>query len=130
MSDIKNNTLDLDDECSDSEEMMIKTTIKTKQKNIVNYNDDSDDSNDEDVLYEDNIDDEMILLELTLTRDDFDLLQKQGLIINDDMEPDNVSLILNNLFNSNKNYLNDKFISLIFISGIILGIIMCKYLNK
>ena len=73
-------------------------------------------------IVEDNIfDDDMIILEISLTPDDFKFLKENKMIIG---EGDNCILILNKLMQK-----NDKSIN--FLNGFLLGLLYSKYyINK
>jgi hypothetical protein len=110
------NIIDIDDECSESEQEILNN-------NINNCTDETDEENQMELeIVEDNIfDDDMIILEISLTPDDFKFLKENKMIIG---EGDNCILILNKLMQK-----NDKSIN--FLNGFLLGLLYSKYyINK
>jgi hypothetical protein len=125
-----NNTIDIDDESSECEELILKSRIIRD-----NYSDSDNDSVNkekieicnEEIL--DILDDDMVILEISLTPDDFTLLKENKIIIGDGEE---CILILNDLIKNckNKEHNQDYKDKFKFIHGFIMGLIYSKYIKK
>ena len=109
------NIIDIDDECSESEQEILNN-------NINNCTDNSEDENQMELeIIEDNIfEDDMIILEISLTPDDFKFLKENKMIVG---EGDNCILILNKLMQK-----KDKSIN--FLNGFLLGLLYSKFYIK
>ena len=122
-----NNTIDIDDESSECEELILKSRIISYESE----NDDFDYQEEEKELL-DNFDEEMIILEISLTSEDFNLLKDNKIIIG---EGEECILILNDLIKlnkekSNKNISSENKNKMILLYGFILGLIYSKYNKK
>ena len=122
-----NNTIDIDDESSECEELILKSRIISYESE----NDDFDYREEEKELL-DNFDEEMIILEISLTSEDFNLLKDNKIIIG---EGEECILILNDLIKlnkekSNKNISSENKNKMILLYGFILGLIYSKYNKK
>ena len=109
------NIIDIDDECSESEQEILNN-------NIINCTDDEEQNQEVKLeIIEDNIfEDDMIILEISLTPDDFKFLRDNKMIIG---EGDNCILILNKLLQKNNKSIN-------FLNGFLLGLLYSKYYIK
>ena len=121
------NTIDIDDESSECEELILKSRIISYESE----NDDFDYQEQEKELI-DNFDEEMIILEISLSSEDFNLLKDNKIIIG---EGDECILILNDLIKlskekSNKNMSSENKNKMILLYGFILGLIYSKYNKK
>jgi hypothetical protein len=122
------NTIDIDDESSECEELILKSRIISYESE----NDDFDYQEQEKELI-DNFDEEMIILEISLSSEDFNLLKDNKIIIG---EGDECILILNDLIKLSKEKSNNKNLStenknkMILLYGFILGLIYSKYNKK
>jgi len=123
-----NNTIDIDDESSECEELILKSRI-------INYESENDDfeyqEQEEEELLND-FDEEMIILEISLTSEDFNLLKDNKIIIG---EGEECILILNDLIKlskekNNKNISSENKNKMILLYGFILGLIYSKYNKK
>lgn len=125
---MQNNMIDLDDESSECEELILKSRIISYESE----NDDFDYQEQEKELI-DNFDEEMIILEISLSSEDFNLLKDNKIIIG---EGDECILILNDLIKLSKEKSNNKNLStenknkMILLYGFILGLIYSKYNKK
>lgn len=122
-----NNTIDIDDESSECEELILKSRIISYESE----NDDFDYREEEKELLND-FDEEMIILEISLTSEDFNLLKDNKIIIG---EGEECILILNDLIKlnkekSNKNISSENKNKMILLYGFILGLIYSKYNKK
>ena len=127
---MQNNTIDIDDESSECEELILKSRIigfnsETESENNENSLTDINDFDiDENETFE-----EMIILEISLTPEDFNLLKDNKIIIG---EGEECILILNDLIKNCKDKKsqnpskNDKFK---FLHGFIMGLIYSKYIK-
>jgi hypothetical protein len=120
-----NNTIDIDDESSECEELILKSRI-------ISYESENDDYNyqEEEILT--SLDDDMIILEISLTSEDFNLLKDNKIIIG---EGDECILILNDLIKNCKdkdikNVSSENRNKMILLYGFILGLIYSKYNKK
>ena len=110
------NIIDIDDECSESEQEILNNNInncteETEEETPIQL------ENVEDNIF----DDDMIILEISLTPEDFKFLKDNKMIIG---EGDNCILILNKL-------LQQKDKSINFLNGFLLGLLYSKYyINK
>lgn len=124
---MQNNMIDLDDESSECEELILKSRIVGI--NQVSESENDSEINDYDDQIIDNLD-EMIILEISLTSEDFNLLKDNKIIIG---EGEDCILILNDLIKNckdkenNNSHVNDK---LKFIYGFIMGLIYSKHIKK
>lgn len=121
------NTIDIDDESSECEELILKSRIISYESE----NDDFDYQEQEKELLND-FDEEMIILEISLTSEDFNLLKENKIIIG---EGEDCILILNDLIKlnkekSNKNISSENKNKMILLYGFILGLIYSKYNKK
>ena len=110
------NIIDIDDECSESEQEILNN-------NIINCTDDDEEENQEvelEIVEDDIFDEDMIILEISLTPDDFKFLRDNKMIIG---EGDNCILILNKLLQKNNK-------SIHFLNGFLLGLLYSKYYIK
>lgn len=127
---MQNNTIDIDDESSECEELILKSRIigfnsetesETNDNSLTDINDFDIDENE---TFE-----EMIILEISLTPEDFNLLKDNKIIIG---EGEECILILNDLIKNCKDKKlqntskNDKFK---FLHGFIMGLIYSKYIK-
>ena len=125
---MENNTIDIDDESSECEELILKSRI-------ISYESENEsDINDLDIdsLNNENIDtlEEMIILEISLTPEDFNLLKDNKIIIGNG---EDCILILNDLIkNCKDNNLEDnsKKDKLKFLYGFIMGLIYSRHIKK
>ena len=124
---MQNNMIDLDDESSECEELILKSRIVGI--NQVSESENDSEINDYDDQIIDNLD-EMIILEISLTSEDFNLLKDNKIIIG---EGEDCILILNDLIKNckdkenNNSHVNDK---LKFIYGFTMGLIYSKHIKK
>ena len=124
---MQNNMIDLDDESSECEELILKSRIVGINQNSESENDSEINDYDDQII--DNLD-EMIILEISLTSEDFNLLKDNKIIIG---EGEDCILILNDLIKNckdkenNNSDINDK---LKFIYGFIMGLIYSKHIKK
>lgn len=124
---MQNNMIDLDDESSECEELILKSRIVGINQVSESENDSEINEYDEQII--DNLD-EMIILEISLTSEDFNLLKDNKIIIG---EGEDCILILNDLIKNckdkenNNSAINDK---LKFIYGFIMGLIYSKHIKK
>ena len=124
---MQNNMIDLDDESSECEELILKSRIVGI--NQVSESEIDSEINEYDDQIIDNLD-EMIILEISLTSEDFNLLKDNKIIIG---EGEDCILILNDLIKNckdkenNNSDINDK---LKFIYGFIMGLIYSKHIKK
>ena len=121
------NTIDIDDESSECEELILKSRIISYESE----NDDFDYQEQEKELLND-FDEEMIILEISVTSEDFNLLKENKIIIG---EGEDCILILNDLIKlnkekSNKNISSENKNKMILLYGFILGLIYSKYNKK
>lgn len=120
-----NNTIDIDDESSEYEELFLKSKII---KSIDSESDNEIENNNEILNI---LEDDMIILEISLTPDDFSLLKENKIIIGDG---DECILILNDLIKNcrekNEQVSNENKDKLKFIHGFIMGLIYSKYIKK
>jgi hypothetical protein len=124
---MENKTIDIDDESSEYEESVLNSKNLDYESEIEN------EINDGDKELFDTLDDEIIVLEISLTPEDFNLLKENKIIIG---EGEECILILNDLINNcrdkndesyNINIINkDK---LKFIYGFIMGLIYSKHIK-
>jgi len=124
---MENKTIDIDDESSEYEESILNSKLLDYESEI------EDDIKDNDEIIFDTLDDEMIVLEISLTPEDFNLLKENKIIIGDG---DECILILNDLIKNCRDKTDDSTSintinkdKLKFIYGFIMGIIYSKY-NK
>ena len=122
---MNNNTIDIDDETSECEELILKSRIIRYSDSEDEDNDENNEDQNEEIL--DILEDDMIILEISLTPDDFSLLKENKIIIGDGEE---CILILNDLIKNCKNTNNDKNDKLKFIHGFIMGLIYSKYIKR
>lgn len=126
---MENKTIDIDDESSEYEESILNSKNLDYESEIENENE----INGRDKELFDTLDDEIIVLEISLTPEDFNLLKENKIIIG---EGEECILILNDLINNcrdkndesyNINIINkDK---LKFIYGFIMGLIYSKHIK-
>lgn len=120
-----NNTIDIDDESSECEELILKSRI-------ISYESENDDYNYQEEEILNSLDDDMIILEISLTSEDFNLLKDNKIIIG---EGDECILILNDLIKNCKdkdikNVSSENRNKMILLYGFILGLIYSKYNKK
>jgi hypothetical protein len=126
---MQNNMIDLDDESSECEELILKSRIVSINQVSESENEIESEINEIKEEFIDNLD-EMIILEISLTSEDFNLLKDNKIIIG---EGENCILILNDLIKNckdkknNNSDINDK---LKFIYGFIMGLIYSKHIKK
>ena len=133
---MENNTIDIDDETSECEELILKSRIigyESENESDLNESDLNDSGlNDIDEFDDTEIEtlEEMIILEISLTHEDFNLLKENKIIIGNG---EDCILILNDLIKNCKdknledNLDKDKFK---FLYGFIMGLIYSKHIKK
>ena len=126
---MENKTIDIDDESSEYEESILNSKNLDYESEIENENE----INGRDKELFDTLDDEIIVLEISLTPEDFNLLKENKIIIG---EGEECILILNDLINNCRDKNDESYninninkYKLKFIYGFIMGLIYSKHIK-